>query len=1029
MGDDGATAVVVGVRVRPFNKREEELEATCCISMSGPQTTIVDEFGKDTSFTFDEATQSTVRAYHDQRYVYEKFGQRVLDNAWAGYHCCLFAYGQTGAGKSYSMVGYGTNKGIVPISCDEIFQRLSDPEQLKGKVFEVTTSMVEIYNEAVQDLLVNFEDRPKKGLEIRESKALGIYIDGVQKRTVSSYAAIEGVIDEGTSNRTVGSTLMNATSSRAHTVITIELKQAYNARPDDFKVSMINLVDLAGSEKASQTGASGDRLKEGCAINKSLTALGNVIEKLAQRSQGKKDVRIPYRESKLTRLLQNALGGTSKTIMICALSPASSNFEETLSTLRYADRAKKIKNAAQVVANPQDKLVQELSEENERLKKLLEEVEKNGGVLPADSKGGGGGGGGGKGPRLTPEMEAKIKAQEEEVRRAKAALADMKKSYEEKLEESEKNKWKMAARRISLTRRHSRVVGRVPMMMNINSDDLLTGRMKHGFGPDEVVTVTNPKGIPSMGGQGPGFDSGSELSESEEDVNGKYKRKRRKNMLVQLNSKYVFRGHATIKNVLEENRCILEARGEARSWTYINGRSYNDTVEADKYRYEEQTKKTEAYEAYISGVATAEHMILLGQDPDTPQEPPALLPENGVVVRHGDRLVFGKAIYLFVDPAMGIPETFLLSGHVTFESARSEVPQDYWTKAHLRMKGVVAKYRAEQEAQDPTMAAKKSKKKRAKGQAGVKFSDQAHSADGDDATAGDVDGVNEDEMDDPFDEYEDEDDWIASEVEDPREKERVRILEDNEQLRMDLMDRDHEVDQLKETVRLRDNAIDSRDREIRSLRDDLFKLRAEVSRLRGAHEAQASGEDRRALRSLQKKHAKEAAEGNVRGLPSKPPAGPEALQKVVNNTFDTTKKTLDILNKQILDFSREKTREMRQLRKKKRVKDEAEDMKRLAAMEEELEARSMVCPCGKMYKGDAKFCRYCGRKRELPEELVKLRKSRMQKKPGIVLCGSCGTPLDKDCKFCLSCGARRPKEEGDGSDSGMSGSSESNEEL
>merc|ERR1719472_24866 len=167
---------------------------------------------------------------------------------------------------------------------------------------------------------------------------------------------------------------MNATSSRAHTVQCIEFKQVSEAAgATGMKVSLINLVDLAGSEKAGQTGASGDRLKEGCAINKSLSALGNVIEKLADRATGKAKAGavIPYRDSKLTRLLQNALGGSSKTVMICAISPASSNYEETLSTLRYADRAKRIKNAAQINENPQDKLVREMKAENEKLKAMI----------------------------------------------------------------------------------------------------------------------------------------------------------------------------------------------------------------------------------------------------------------------------------------------------------------------------------------------------------------------------------------------------------------------------------------------------------------------------------------------------------------------------------------------------------------------------------------------------------------------------------------------------------------------------------
>jgi len=193
---------------------------------------------------------------------------------------------------------------------------------------------------------------------------------------VASYKAIEQAISQASENRTIGATAMNSTSSRAHTVTCIEFKQVEKvADRSCTKLSMINLVDLAGSEKCAQSGAQGDRLKEGAMINKSLSALGLVIEKLALKSSGRKkdaEIPIPYRDSKLTRLLQNALGGSSKTIMICALSPASSNFEETLSTLRYANRAKQIKNTARVNENPQEKLVKELFDENAKLKAVID---------------------------------------------------------------------------------------------------------------------------------------------------------------------------------------------------------------------------------------------------------------------------------------------------------------------------------------------------------------------------------------------------------------------------------------------------------------------------------------------------------------------------------------------------------------------------------------------------------------------------------------------------------------------------------
>ena len=369
------------------------------------QTIIKDELGREKKFTFDHSFWShdgfrTLEngylepeddKYADQKYVFETVGKQILDNAWQGYHCCLFAYGQTGSGKSYSMVGYGSNKGIVPISCDEIFKRIALNED-KEKNFEVQVSMLEIYNEKVQDLLIKPDKRPPHGLKIRESKVLGIFVDGLSKHPVTSYDQISKKMDEGYNNRTIGSTLMNATSSRAHTIVTIEFKQVTMvAKKRSEKLSMINLVDLAGSERSGSTGATGDRLKEGCNINKSLLILGNVINCLADKAIGKnKNMLPPYRDSALTRILQNALGGNSKTVMICALSPASINYEETLSTLRYADRAKKIQNKAVINESEHDKMVRLLKEENVNLKQMIEDLKKKlgvkGGTIGEDDK-------------------------------------------------------------------------------------------------------------------------------------------------------------------------------------------------------------------------------------------------------------------------------------------------------------------------------------------------------------------------------------------------------------------------------------------------------------------------------------------------------------------------------------------------------------------------------------------------------------------------------------------------------------------
>ena len=232
--------------------------------------------------------------------------------------------------------------------------------------------MLEIYNEQVNDLLNR--DHQKGGLQVRQHPSQGyFYAQDLKRIPVGSYKEIERRIEEGTSNRTVASTNMNATSSRAHMIVTITFDQILNTSGGQTKKSsVINLVDLAGSERADNTGATGDRLKEGANINKSLSALGNVISALADISSGsKKKIVVPYRDSVLTKLLQNALGGNSKTIMIAALSPADINYGETLSTLRYADRAKRIKTKAVVNENPIEKMIRQLKVNKAKKKKFF----------------------------------------------------------------------------------------------------------------------------------------------------------------------------------------------------------------------------------------------------------------------------------------------------------------------------------------------------------------------------------------------------------------------------------------------------------------------------------------------------------------------------------------------------------------------------------------------------------------------------------------------------------------------------------
>lgn len=244
--------------------------------------------------------------------------------------------------------GDGENGGIIPRMNRALFDRvINEKANRPGVLFLVMVSYFEIYNEIIFDLL-DGSDRKKRqsqkgGLEIKEHPVLGVYVKGLQEIVVDSGPKLQSIIDQGSSNRTVASTQMNADSSRSHSVfiITIHQKDAEDERNNCF--AKINLVDLAGSERVKSTGATGATLKEGSNINKSLSELGNVINALVEQAKGKKNVFIPYRNSKLTRVLQESLGGNSITTMVAALSPAFCNFDETLSTLKYANRAKAIK--------------------------------------------------------------------------------------------------------------------------------------------------------------------------------------------------------------------------------------------------------------------------------------------------------------------------------------------------------------------------------------------------------------------------------------------------------------------------------------------------------------------------------------------------------------------------------------------------------------------------------------------------------------------------------------------------------------
>ena len=260
--------------------------------------------------------------------------------------------------------------GIIPRAFSHIFGCIDSSED--GKKFLVRCSYLEIYNESILDLLGKDNDRK---LDVKEDKDKGIYVKGLTSVIVKSIPEIEKTMIAGTKNRKVGETAMNKDSSRSHSIFTIYIETAEESDGNQrFRAGKLNLVDLAGSERQSKTNATGDRLKEAQKINLSLSALGNVISALVDG----KSTHIPYRDSKLTRLLQDSLGGNTKTVMIAACSPADYNYDETLSTLRYASRAKNIKNKPKVNEDPKDALLRQYEEEIKMLKEALLKMSQGG---------------------------------------------------------------------------------------------------------------------------------------------------------------------------------------------------------------------------------------------------------------------------------------------------------------------------------------------------------------------------------------------------------------------------------------------------------------------------------------------------------------------------------------------------------------------------------------------------------------------------------------------------------------------------
>uniref|UniRef100_A0A667ZAM9 Kinesin family member 13B n=1 Tax=Myripristis murdjan TaxID=586833 RepID=A0A667ZAM9_9TELE len=435
-----ASTVHVQSRIYPFLL---DLNTKCVVEMEGNQTVLhpgslklfcipPQVFAYD--YCFWSMDESDKEKFAGQDVVFQCLGESLLDNAFMGYNACIFAYGQTGSGKSYTMMGSVEQPGLIPRLCSSLFSRTLQ-EAREGESFTVEVSYMEIYNEKVRDLLDPKGSR--QTLRVREHKVLGPYVDGLSRLAVANYEDIESLMSEGNKSRTVASTNMNEESSRSHAVFNIILTHTLmdiQSGTSGEKVSKLSLVDLAGSERAAKTGAA---------------VTEKIISALADQGAGKnKSKFVPYRDSVLTWLLKDSLGGNSRTAMVATVSPAADNYDETLSTLRYADRAKSIVNHAVVNEDPNARIIRELREEVEKLREQLTEAESM------------------KAPELKDRLEESEKL-----------IQEMTITWEEKLRKTEaiaqERQRQLESLGISLQSSGIRVVDDKCFLVNLNADPAL----------------------------------------------------------------------------------------------------------------------------------------------------------------------------------------------------------------------------------------------------------------------------------------------------------------------------------------------------------------------------------------------------------------------------------------------------------------------------------------------------------------------------------------------------------------------------
>ncbi|KAM3861305.1 kinesin-like protein KIF3C isoform 2-T2 [Diretmus argenteus] len=365
-------SVKVVVRCRPFNRKEESgVPVGGIVQMDVRLGQVVLRNPRappsepQKTFTFDAVYDASSK----QRDLYDESVRPLIDSVLGGFNGTIFAYGQTGTGKTYTMLGAWLDpekRGVIPNAFDHIFTHISRSQS--DRQYLVRASYLEIYQEEIRDLL-DPNHGNARALDLRESPETGVYVRDLTSCVCKSVKEIEEVMNVGNQARAVGATDMNEHSSRSHALflITVECSQPGPDGRKHIRVGRLNLVDLAGSERQAKTGVRGERLKEAAKINLSLSALGNVISALADGRSG----HVPYRDSKLTRLLQDSLGGNARTVMVATLGPAPQHYDETLTTLRYANRAKNIQNQPRVNEDPKDALLREFQREIARLRAQL----------------------------------------------------------------------------------------------------------------------------------------------------------------------------------------------------------------------------------------------------------------------------------------------------------------------------------------------------------------------------------------------------------------------------------------------------------------------------------------------------------------------------------------------------------------------------------------------------------------------------------------------------------------------------------